>query len=127
MTDATGAAALAVGAVALAQSGIDRSKDPAAAAAKPPMDVMYVNIFSMDEGVTRKELFNFANVHFIARMSRIKGLRTPWILGNRIFAMRIRLDPERMRAHNLSSWRSCGSRTLARWSWIPSSSIFTPT
>jgi len=27
----------------------------------------------------------------------------PWILGNRIFAMRIRLDPERMRAHSLSS------------------------
>jgi multidrug efflux pump subunit AcrB len=27
----------------------------------------------------------------------------PWILGNRISAMRLRLDPERMRAHNLSS------------------------
>jgi hypothetical protein len=47
--------------------------------------------------------FNFANDYVMARLSRIKGLNMPWILGNRISAMRLRLDPERMRAHNLSS------------------------
>jgi multidrug efflux pump subunit AcrB len=114
MTAATVVAALAAGAVALAQSGIDRSKDgaakpehvgslPAAAAAEPPMEAMYVNIFSTDEDFAQKELFNFANDYVMVRLSRIKGLNMPWILGNRISAMRLRLDPERMRAHNLSS------------------------
>jgi hypothetical protein len=64
MTAATVVAALAAGAVALAQSGIDRPKIgtakpqhvgslPAAAAAEPPMHVMYVNIFSTDEDFTQ--------------------------------------------------------------------------
>ena len=68
-----------------------------------PSMLMYVNIFSTDPKADQKDLFNFANVYVMPRLKRIKGMGIPRNLGNRIFAMRIWLDPDRMRAYNLSS------------------------
>jgi HAE1 family hydrophobic/amphiphilic exporter-1 len=68
-----------------------------------PSMLMYVNIFSTDKNADQKDLFNFANVYVMPRLKRIKGMGIPRNLGNRIFSMRVWLDPDRMRAYRLSS------------------------
>ena len=68
-----------------------------------PSMLMYVNIYSTDPNADQKDLFNFANVYVMPRLKRIKGMGIPRNLGNRIFAMRVWLNPDRMRAYNLSS------------------------
>jgi hydrophobic/amphiphilic exporter-1 (mainly G- bacteria), HAE1 family len=68
-----------------------------------PSMLMYVNIYSTDPNADQKDLFNFANVFVMPRLKRIKGMGIPRNLGNRIFAMRVWLNPDRMRAYNLSS------------------------
>src|SRR3954463_10851064 len=68
-----------------------------------PSMLMYVNIYSTDPNADQKDLFNFANVYVMPRLKRIKGMGIPRNLGNRIFAMRVWLDPQRMRAYNVSS------------------------
>src|SRR5258707_1322370 len=65
--------------------------------------LMYVNIYSTDPNSDQKDLFNFANVYVMPRLKRIKGMGIPRNLGNRIFAMRVWLDPERMRAYKVSA------------------------
>ena len=68
-----------------------------------PSMLMYVNIFSTDPNADQKDLFNFANVYVMPRLKRIQGMGIPRNLGNRIFAMRVWLNPERMRAYKISS------------------------
>ncbi len=68
-----------------------------------PSMLMYVNIYSTDPNADQKDLFNFANVYVMPRLKRIKGMGIPRNLGNRVFAMRIWLNPDRMRAYNLST------------------------
>src|SRR4051812_14278340 len=68
-----------------------------------PSMLMYVNIYSTDPDADQKDLFNFANVYVMPRLKRIKGMGIPRNLGNRIFAMRVWLDPDRMRAYDVSS------------------------
>ncbi len=76
---------------------------PAGAAAKRPMDVMYVNVYSTDVGVNQDFLYNFATSNILPEIKRTRGIGQANILGNRIFAMRVWLNPDRMRAYNLSS------------------------
>ncbi len=68
-----------------------------------PSMLMYVNIYSTDPKADQKDLFNFANVYVMPRLKRIKGMGIPRNLGNRIYAMRVWLDPDRMRAYDVSS------------------------
>src|SRR4051794_2642742 len=68
-----------------------------------PSMLMYVNIYSTDPNADQKDLFNFANVYVMPRLKRIQGMGIPRNLGNRIFAMRIWLDTDRMRAYKVSS------------------------
>jgi HAE1 family hydrophobic/amphiphilic exporter-1 len=68
-----------------------------------PSMLMYLNIYSTDPNADQKDLFNFANVYVMPRLKRIKGMGIPRNLGNRIYAMRVWLDPDRMRAYNVSS------------------------
>ena len=63
---------------------------------------MYVNIYSTDPNADQKDLVNFANDTVIPRIRRIKGMDVPRNLANRYSAVRVRLDPDRMRAQNLS-------------------------
>jgi len=49
-----------------------------------------------------KFLFNFAGVNMIPELQRIEGVGQARILGSRQYAMRIWLNPERMRAYNIS-------------------------
>ena len=65
---------------------------------------MYVNVYTTDEAPTRIILYNYRERRHHARASSgFEGMGTAAILANRTFAMRIRLNPDRMRAHNLSS------------------------
>ncbi len=68
-----------------------------------PSMLMYVNLFSTDEKVEEKFLYNFANVNIIPELQRIKGVGQATILGNRLYAMRIWLNPDRMRAYNVAT------------------------
>src|ERR1700730_2942118 len=68
-----------------------------------PSMLMYVNIYSTDPNADQKDLFNFANVNVMPVLKRIQGMGIPRNLGNRAFAMRIWLKPDRLRAYKLSS------------------------
>ncbi len=68
-----------------------------------PSMLMYVNLFSEDEASDEKFLYNFANIHLLPEIRRIKGIGQASILGARQYAMRIWLNPDRMRAYNIAS------------------------
>ncbi|MGE3805302.1 MAG: efflux RND transporter permease subunit [Gemmataceae bacterium] len=68
-----------------------------------PSMLMYVNIFSTDPNADQKDLFNFVNVNVMPVIKRIQGMGIPRNLGNRTFAMRIWLNPDRMRAYKIST------------------------
>ena len=67
-----------------------------------PSMLMYVNLYSTDPNTDETFLYNFANVHLAAELQRIPGLGRVTILGNRQYAMRIWLRPDRMRAYGVS-------------------------
>jgi len=67
-----------------------------------PSMLMYLNLYSKNPGTDQKDLFNYANVYIMPVLKRIKGMGIPVNLGNRTFAMRVWLNPERMRAYNVS-------------------------
>lgn len=68
-----------------------------------PSMLMYVNLFSDDEGADEKFLYNFANVNVLPELQRIKGIAQATILGSRQYAMRVWLNPDRMRAYDVSA------------------------
>ena len=68
-----------------------------------PSMLMYVNIFSTDPNADQKTLFNFANANVMPVLKRIQGMGIPTNLGNRTFAMRVWLNPDRMRAYKIST------------------------
>src|SRR3954469_25010803 len=68
-----------------------------------PSMLMKVNIYSTDPKADQKFLYNFANVNILPVIKRIKGMGRPVNLGNRAFAMRLWLKPDRMRAYKVST------------------------
>ena len=68
-----------------------------------PSMLMYVNLFSKDKNADQNLLFNYAYVSVIPEIQRITGIAQASILGARQYAMRIWLNPERMRAYSVSS------------------------
>ena len=68
-----------------------------------PSMLMYVNLFSKDKNADQNLLFNYAYVNVIPEIQRITGIAQATILGARQYAMRIWLNPERMRAYSVSS------------------------
>jgi HAE1 family hydrophobic/amphiphilic exporter-1 len=67
-----------------------------------PSMLMYVNLYSTDENATETFLYNFANVHLLPEIQRIHGIGRARILGSRQYAMRVWLNPDRMRAYDVS-------------------------
>ncbi|QRR00095.1 efflux RND transporter permease subunit [Dyadobacter sandarakinus] len=68
-----------------------------------PSMLMYVNLYSKAETIDEKFLFNYATVKMIPELQRTKGIARAQILGSRRYAMRLWLNPERMRAYNVST------------------------
>lgn len=67
-----------------------------------PSMLMYVNLYSKDKDANMKFLFNYAGVNMIPEIQRINGIGQARILGSRQYAMRIWLNPDRMRAYKVS-------------------------
>ncbi len=67
-----------------------------------PSMLMYVNLYSKNKSMDEKFLYNYATVNIIPEINRVKGIAKAQILGSRRYAMRIWLNPERMRAYNVS-------------------------
>lgn len=68
-----------------------------------PSMLMYVNLYSKDNSVDEKFLFNYANTFILPELQRIKGMGLAQAIGSRSFSIRIWLNPERMRAYQISA------------------------
>ena len=68
-----------------------------------PSMLMYVNLYSKEKSIDEKFLFNYATVKMIPELNRTKGVARAQILGSRRYAMRVWLNPERMRAYSIST------------------------
>lgn len=68
-----------------------------------PSMLMYVNLYSKDKSIDEKFLFNYATVKMIPEIQRTRGVARAQILGSRRYAMRVWLNPDRMRAYNIST------------------------
>ncbi|GGH65985.1 efflux RND transporter permease subunit [Phaeocystidibacter marisrubri] len=67
-----------------------------------PSMLMYVNLYAKDTTMDEKFLYNYANVKMVPEINRINGVARAQILGSRRYAMRVWLNPDRMRAYNIS-------------------------
>ena len=67
-----------------------------------PSMLLYVNLYSKDKNANMKFLFNYAGVNMIPEIQRINGIGQARILGSRQYAMRVWLNPDRMRAYKVS-------------------------
>jgi len=67
-----------------------------------PSMLMYVNLYAAGKNMDEKFLYNYANVKMIPEINRIKGVARSQILGSRTYAMRVWLNPDRMRAYHVS-------------------------
>ena len=65
--------------------------------------LMYINLFSKDTTMDVNFLYNFADINILADLKRIDGVGYADILGDREYAMRIWLKPDRMLAYSISS------------------------
>jgi hydrophobic/amphiphilic exporter-1 (mainly G- bacteria), HAE1 family len=65
--------------------------------------LMYVNLYSKDPNLDEKFLFNFADINLISELKQVNGVGVADILGNREYAMRIWLKPDRMLAYKISA------------------------
>ena len=65
--------------------------------------LMYINLYSDDPNTDQKFLFNFADINVLSELKRVDGVGYADILGNREYAMRIWLKPDRMLAYKISA------------------------
>ncbi|MFD1255257.1 efflux RND transporter permease subunit [Mucilaginibacter terrae] len=65
--------------------------------------LMYINLYSKDPHTDQKFLFNFADINVLSELKRVDGVGVADILGNREYAMRIWLKPDRMLAYKISA------------------------
>ena len=68
-----------------------------------PSMLMYVNLFSDGEDADELFLYNYAYTQLIPEIQRIPGVAQAQILGSRVYAMRVWMKPDRMRAYNISA------------------------
>lgn len=68
-----------------------------------PSMLMYINLFSREKSADQKFLYNYANANLLPELSRVSGIAQTQILGSRQFAMRIWLNPDKMRAYKVST------------------------
>jgi hydrophobic/amphiphilic exporter-1 (mainly G- bacteria), HAE1 family len=68
-----------------------------------PSMLMYVNLYTTDPKADEKFIYNYANANLLNELKRVSGVGRADILGNRQYAMRVWLNPDRMRAYQVSS------------------------
>jgi HAE1 family hydrophobic/amphiphilic exporter-1 len=65
--------------------------------------LMYINLYSKNPHLDQKFLYNFADINVLSELRRVDGVGVADILGNREYAMRIWLKPDRMLAYKISA------------------------
>src|SRR6218665_859310 len=65
--------------------------------------LMYVNLYSKDPNLDVNFLYNFADINLLSELKSVDGVGFADILGNREYAMRIWLKPDRMLAYKISA------------------------
>ncbi len=65
--------------------------------------LMYLNIFSNDDNLDEKFLYNYTDINVLSELKRIKGVGFADIVGAKEYAMRIWLRPDKMSAFNVST------------------------
>ena len=65
--------------------------------------LLYINLYSKDPKMDQKFLFNYADINLLSDIKRVNGVGFADILGNREYAMRIWLKPDRMLAYKISA------------------------
>ena len=68
-----------------------------------PNMLMFLNFYSTDEKHDEKFIYNYANAYVLPELRRITGVGRANLLGSRNYAMRVWLNPDRMRAYNISA------------------------
>jgi multidrug efflux pump subunit AcrB len=69
----------------------------------PDGKLVHVNIYSTADGFDQNFLYNYVTINILPEIKRVQGVGTATVLGNRGNEMRVRLNPDRMRANNLTS------------------------
>lgn len=64
--------------------------------------LLYLDIYSTDPAHTEKFLYNFTEVNVLRELKRIDGVGFAEIRGNRNYAMRVWLNPDRLASYGLS-------------------------
>ncbi|WP_114790042.1 efflux RND transporter permease subunit [Niabella yanshanensis] len=65
--------------------------------------LMYINLYTKDTSMGENFLFNYADINVLSELKRVDGVGYADILGNREYAMRIWLKPDRMLAYKISA------------------------
>ncbi|MFZ4862873.1 efflux RND transporter permease subunit [Sphingobacterium sp. Mn56C] len=65
--------------------------------------LMYINMYSEDSTMDGNFLYNFTDLNVLSELRRVDGVGAANILGNREYAMRIWLKPDRMLAYKISA------------------------
>ncbi len=64
--------------------------------------LLYVNLLSSDKDLDEKFIFNFADINVLPELKRINGVGFADIMGQREYAMRVWLQPEKLFAYKVS-------------------------
>jgi HAE1 family hydrophobic/amphiphilic exporter-1 len=64
--------------------------------------LMYVNLTSKDTSLGVNFLYNFADINILSELKKVDGVGFVDILGNREYAMRVWLKPDKLLAYNIS-------------------------
>ncbi len=65
--------------------------------------LMYINVYSNDPTHDEKFLYNFADINLLSELKQIDGVGFADIIGDRDYAMRVWLKPDRMMAYKVST------------------------
>jgi HAE1 family hydrophobic/amphiphilic exporter-1 len=65
--------------------------------------LMYINLKSSDVTLDEKFIYNFSDINVLPELRRINGVGYADIMGNREYAMRIWLKPQRLEAYQISA------------------------
>jgi len=65
--------------------------------------LMYINLYSEEESLGGNFMYNYADINIMSELKRVNGVGVADILGNREYAMRIWLKPDRMTAYKISA------------------------
>ena len=68
-----------------------------------PNMLMFVNLYSTDKNADMQFIFNYGFVNLIPELRRITGVGSAKILSDRQYAMRVWLNPDRMRAYKIAT------------------------